>query len=219
MNAVFIPAFERKWILHLIFIRIPKNASTSIYNHLGEFNLVNKYSRNFQANANNLLYKNWFDPTHAKPFEIASALPVKCCDYFSFAVVRNPWDRFVSMYFFANKMELWKLFGLRSQPDFKIFCSIAKEKWSNKDSYFFPTQDQMQWLEGPFLPKKIIRFETLEKDFANMIQELKIDHISQNLPHLNSTTHNAYRDYYDSQSRKLVEQIFHRDIETFKYIY
>ena len=30
------------WILHLVFYRIPKNASTSMMNHLGNLNLIKK---------------------------------------------------------------------------------------------------------------------------------------------------------------------------------
>ena len=162
MSEYFLPRFEKKWVLNLIFVRIPKNASTSVYKHLGHFNLVNKYSVLFQKNLNQPLYKNWFDPTHAKPYEIASILPVKCSDYYSFAIVRNPWDRFVSMYAFANKMQLWKLFDLKEQPSFDLFCEITKEKFENNAKDFFPTQDQTQWLCGPFEPKQVLRFENLQ---------------------------------------------------------
>lgn len=217
MSEFFIPTYEQKWVLHLIFIRIPKNASTSVYQHLGNFNLVNKHSQLFNKNANKPLYKGWFDPTHAKPNEIAELLPVKCSDYFSFAVVRNPWDRFVSMYSFSKKMNLWKLFDLKSEPSFETFCSITQEKFSNKASDFFPIQDQCQWLEGPFKPKQILKFENLQLDFSKMLKDLRIDHINQILPHLNSTVHKNYEHYYTAKSRKLVEQIYARDIEKFKY--
>ena len=34
------------WTFHLIFYRIPINASSSIYQHLGNFNLINKHEDN-----------------------------------------------------------------------------------------------------------------------------------------------------------------------------
>jgi hypothetical protein len=219
MNEYFLPNFDRKWVLHLIFIRIPKNASTSVYQHLGAFNLVNKYSSSFMKNVNKPLYKGWFDPTHAKPSEIASILPVKCSDYYSFAIVRNPWDRFVSMYSFANKMQIWKLFGLKEEPSFEKFCDITKEKFSNKAADFFPIQDQMEWMSGAFQPKQILRFENLQPSFEQMLLDLRVAHIPAKLPHVNSTEHKHYRQYYNDKSRKLVEEIFHRDIETFKYTF
>jgi hypothetical protein len=219
MNEFFIPRLEKKWVFSLIFVRIPKNASTSVYNHLGQFNLINKYEASFRKNINSPLYRNWFDPTHAKPNEIAQHLPVNCSNYFSFAISRNPWDRFVSMHFFANKMQLWKMFNIKSEPDFFSFCKIVRERWESKDPHFFPTQDQVQWLEGSFRPNKIIRFENLQNDFASMLQELEIHHIPHNLPHLNSTQHKHYQNYYNAESKALVEEIFERDIETFKYTF
>jgi hypothetical protein len=219
MNEFFIPPLEQKWVFHLIFIRIPKNASTSVYQHLGAFNLVNKYSSLFQKNLNKPLYKGWFDPTHAKPAEIASILPVRCFDYHSFAIVRNPWDRFVSMYSFANKMHLWKLFGLKEEPSFERFCEVTKEKFENKASDFFPVQDQTEWLCGPFEPKQILRFENLQTSFEQMLKDLRVQHIHAQLPHVNSSKHDYYKQYYNDKSRKLVEQIFYRDIEKFKYTF
>lgn len=217
MNQFLIPSFQKKWVLHLIFIRIPKNASTSVYNHLGEFNLVNKHKKLFEKNAKKPLYKNWFDTTHAKPDEISELLPLRCNDYFSFAIVRNPWDRFVSMYAFAKKMKLWELFGLPQEPDFKTFCQIANESFANNQKDFFLIQDQCQWLEGPFQPKQILRFENLQLEFSEMLHDLNVNHIPHKLPHLNSTRHLQYRNYFDAKSIKLVEEIFYRDIEKFKY--
>lgn len=219
MNEFLIPPLQQRWIFHLIFIRIPKNASTSVYQHLGAFNLVNKYSSLFHKNLNKPLYKGWFDPTHAKPAEIANILPVRCSDYHSFAIVRNPWDRFVSMYSFGNKMQLWKLFGLKEEPSFERFCEITKEKFENKASDFFPVQDQTEWLQGPFEPKQILRFENLQISFEQMLKDLAVQHIPAQLPHINSSKHDYYKQYYNDKSRKLVEQIFYRDIEKFKYTF
>jgi hypothetical protein len=46
---------EHKWIWSMIFIRIPKNASTSIYNHLGDFNLIHKHKKEFDRLKTELL--------------------------------------------------------------------------------------------------------------------------------------------------------------------
>ncbi len=217
---IFLPPFKQKWVLHLIFIRIPKNASTSVYGHLGDFNLIHKYRKAFyDANLKNPMYRGFFDPTHAKPHEIKKILPVNTNDYFSFAIVRNPWDRFVSMYSFSKKLGLWKMFGLDGQPSFELFCEIAKEKWTNKENFFFPTQPQTLWLGDGFAPKKILRFETLGPEFKEMLQDLSIEHISPDLPHVNSSQHDHYKVYYNDNTRSLVSKIFESDIDSFKYIF
>lgn len=216
-ELAFLSESKKKWVLHLIFMRIPKNASTSLFHHLGQFNLIKKYEQSFFKNISNPLYKNWFDPTHAKPDEVKSVIPVNPSNYFSFGVVRNPWDRFVSMYSFMIKEHLWKLFNLPCAPSFKEFCEIVEEKWDNQDKYFFPTQEQNLWLTGAFEVQKVLRFENLRSEFADMLEEIGAIHISKDIPHLNSSEHEKYQNYFDNYSKKLVEKIYQKDIELFKY--
>jgi hypothetical protein len=218
-ELLFIPSCKKRWVLHLIFVRIPKNASTSIYDHLGTYNLVNKYQDSFLKNLKTPLYKNFFDPTHAKPNEIKSILPANPNNYFSFAVVRNPWDRFVSMYSFSIKHQLWKIFGLEKEPSFEEFCKICEIKKEENDAYFFPIQNQSEWTAGAFEVNKILKFENLKEEFSSMIEEIGAVHISKNLPHKNSSDHNHYKSYYNESSKTLVSQLYKQDIENFKYTF
>ena len=75
---------DRKWILHLIFYRIPKNASTSMMDHLGQFNLIKKNEALFHSVANKKIYKGVSDPTHAKPDEAYVVFKNELQKYFSF---------------------------------------------------------------------------------------------------------------------------------------
>ena len=218
-EVAFITPSQKRWVLHLIFVRIPKNASTSIYEHLSHYNLVKKYESNFKANIKNPLYKNFFDPTHAKPNEIQKILPVNASNYFSFAVVRNPWDRFVSMYSFSIQHELWKLFGFKKEPSFEEFCDFCSYKKQENDPYFFPIQNQIEWTAGSFEVNKIIKFENLQKEFSDMIDEIGAVHISKKLPHKNSSNHKAYQLFYNENSKQLVSELYKQDIEKFNYTF
>ncbi len=213
----FAPIARQQWIMHMIFVRIPKNASTSIYEHLGPFNLVHKHRKLFMENLKHPLYRGVFDPTHAKPHEIKKILPVNPDNYFSFTVMRNPWDRFVSMFTFTNKMELWRLFNLTQPPTFEEFCEIAEDKMNFGSTDFFPTQNQSQWLTGGFQINQILAFENLKEEFASMVESRGIEHIRPNLPHLNSTHRKEYKKYYNSYTQGLVSTIFSDDISLFDY--
>lgn len=210
---------KHKWIWSLIFVRIPKNASTSIYNHLGNFNLIHKRAEEFNAFFKNKLYRKWFSPTHAKPDEISLILKNMVHQYTSFAVVRNPWDRTVSMYHFAKKNDLGKLYDMKSDMSFTQFCELMMRKYEEKDKNFIAIHDQCSWLEGMFEPNFILRFENLNEDFSNMLDICQIKHINKNLPHENSTERKPYKEYYNDQSIKIIEKIFERDIDKFKYSY
>ena len=210
---------KNKWIWSLIFIRIPKNASTSIYKHLGDFNLIKKHEKSFDVLLKNKLYRHWFSPTHAKPNEIAQVLGNAVRNYMSFAVVRNPYDRMVSMYRFAVENDLGKIYGIDSNVSFTEFCEILNDKYVNKDKNFIATHSQTEWLEGIFRPNFVLKFENLQKDFENMLLECNIKHIGSNIPHENSSHRTHYRDYYNSHCQKITEKIFENDIDTFKYLY
>jgi hypothetical protein len=213
----FVPPFTGQWIHHFIFVRIPKNASSSLYNHVGPFNLIYKHQSKFLKNLNNKQYKNFFDPTHAKPEEIKNILPVNVNDYFSFAVVRNPWDRFISMYGFMHKLKLWELYGYKNPFSFEEFCDFVLERFKENDQHFFPTQNQVEWLDGAFKVKKILFFENIQQDFEDMLKEKNMNHINPKLPHLNSCDHKNYREYYTDKTKSLVEEIFKKDLDTFDY--
>lgn len=210
---------KSKWIWSMIFIRIPKNASTSMYSHLGDFNLIKKYENNFNELLKNKVYKGWFSPTHAKPNEIAKILGGAVRNYMSFAIVRNPYDRMVSMYRFAVENDLGKIYNLKSDIGFVEFCEILNDKYSNNDKSFIATHSQTEWTEGIFQPNFILKFENLQEDFSKMLDECNIKHISKSIPHENATKRSAYQDYFNDRCKKLTSKIFEKDLDTFKYSY
>ena len=223
---IYFQKCNKKWIWSLIFIRIPKNASTSVYNHLGNFNLIKKHEEDFKQLLTYPLYKQGINPTHAKPDEISLILRNMVHNYMSFAIVRNPWDRVVSIYesLFQKTSEkdlirFAKIHGVKPKLSFNEFCEVMMDKYEKKQNIFYVNHDQCSWLEGMFEPNFILRFENLNEDFSNMLDICKIKHINKNLPHENSSERQSYKEYYNDQSIKIIEKIFERDIDKFKYSY
>jgi hypothetical protein len=210
---------KNKWVWSLIFVRIPKNASTSVFNHLGNLNLIKKHEKAFEQLLKDKTYRGWFSPTHAKPNEIYRILGNMAKNYVSFAIVRNPYDRMVSMYHFAIKNKLAKLYGMQEEFTFQQFCEILLDKYTEQDKTFIAIHPQADWLEGAFEPNFVLRFENLEKEFDNMLKQCNIQHINPELPRENSSERGHYHDYFDFQSRKITEKIFEKDFDLFKYNY
>jgi hypothetical protein len=52
-----------------------------------------------------------------------------------------------------------------------------------------------------------------------MLDICQIKHISPNLPHENSSQRSDYKNYYNHKTKKIVEKIFEKDLDTFKFIY
>ena len=93
--ANFISQPNQRWILHVLFLRIPKNASSSMMQLLGNYNLIKKHEQKFISQADKKVYKGWFDPTHATQEEVYKVLREDARKSFSFCIVRNPCLRLV----------------------------------------------------------------------------------------------------------------------------
>lgn len=216
MDLVF-PDFER-FTTKVIFYRIPKNASTSIYEHLGNSNVIKYHEKEISEKADQRVYKNIFETSHAKPEELKSFGLFDTNDYFSFVVVRNPWDRMVSMYnfFLLNKELFEKTYDLKKE-DFLSFCNLIKER--ENDKFFIASNKQVEWLDPKNPPNKIIYFESLQEEFSEMVKEINLIGISPKLPHKNKTKHLHYSSYYNPETIKIISGVFEEDIDTFKYTF
>ncbi len=126
--------------------------------------------------------------------------------YEKFVVVRNPWDRLVSRYFYSKKInKRFEKFSFKEFVNFDI-----KYNFDVLNQYRFCTRDKNQ-----FCIDTILKFENLENDFNKLT--LKIFNKKDLLFHSNKTNHNYYRDYYDNDLKDLVFKKFKEDINYFKY--
>lgn len=136
----------------------------------------------------------------------------------SFSVIRNPWDKVVSHYHYRVKT------NQTGMGDKHIdFNSWVKLSYGEKDIRYYDQpkmfMPQVEWLknsDGQVCVMKILRFESIESDFNNLMKELGL---KASLPHLKKTDHRNYVDYYDNESRKIVKEVFAEDIEFFGYLF
>ncbi|MBI2295663.1 MAG: sulfotransferase family 2 domain-containing protein, partial [Betaproteobacteria bacterium] len=79
-----------------LFIHIPKTAGTSIQHVLEPYGVTDflAYSRGIERY---LSVKRQF-PAHLRYADAAAMLTVDLSRFFKFTFVRNPWDRYVSLY-------------------------------------------------------------------------------------------------------------------------
>lgn len=122
---------------------------------------------------------------------------------YKFSFVRNPWDMFVSLYFFKvhSKYRKEELEGV-------TFFEYIKQ-------YDHKTQLSYLTVNGKIMVDFIGRFERLQEDFYKVCDALNIPR--SDLPHIIKTTHLPYREYYNTQARKIIEEIYKEDIDYFGY--
>lgn len=216
MNIIF-PEYE-EFHTKIVFYRIPKNASTSIYDHLGKFNLIHSNRDQILEKADQRIYRDTFDTSHLKPDEFMDlVLGENLRNYFSFCVVRNPWDRAVSMYLHALDNNFKETYDIKQNVDFDFFCNYFKDRVD--DPYFIGTHKQTDWTIGKYPPKQILRFENLNNEFAKMVENRMIITVGKVLPHKNKTRHGHYSQYYNAETKKIISDIYEKDIDNFKYVF
>jgi hypothetical protein len=140
-----------------------------------------------------------------------------------FACVRNPWARFVSLYFSPHREKSTAgRTGLRSRLTrlVRVPCSHPHRFDRTKFRYFIcemaARRDQASYVleDGAIAVNQVMRFENLEQDFARMCALLGIEAA---LPHVNRSRRRPYPCYYESQTCDLVRELCRHDIELFGY--
>ena len=125
----------------------------------------------------------------------------------TFAFVRNPWDRIVSLYHFHNQ-EFPDTFPLAQQP-FEQWVKAGGTGSAPKSMAKFVRDE-----EGSVMLDFVGRWETLERDFALVCDKIGI---ACGLPHLNRSNRNDYREYYSDETHEIVRGWAQADIELFHY--
>jgi hypothetical protein len=197
----------------LTFIRIPKNASTSIYTFFGDSNTA----RNEDLSGDNPRHLNIFESSHQSISELELNLGAGVLEKPVLAVVRNPYDRLVSMYFFAKKHKLGQIYDINTSD----FSSFAKGFHGlSKDCNFFHAMPQVEFIKhtesGNFT---VIKFEELKKGLGDFISKngLSGRFGENNLKLLNGTSHQHYSEYYDANTIGIVKDMWGSDLDNFSY--
>lgn len=148
--------------------------------------------------------------------------PAEYNRYFKFALVRNPWDRLVSAYFFLKEGGLletdrkWFKENLSSFDSFEEFVQC----WVNRKniySYFhFIPQHYYVSHRGRLMIDKVYKLEQISSALKDLNSKLGLD-IS--LPHENKTSNRKpdYRLYYNNETKNIISDVYHRDIQLFGY--
>jgi len=125
----------------------------------------------------------------------------------TFTVVRNPWDRVVSLWAYWNKVR-------KTNVPFDDFVRNLHTYKFNENSWFTFDQPQKAWI--PDGVTYLLKFETLDQDFVQIQTLLGC---TDPLPRVNTSQHDDYHTYYTDETRDIVSQVFKDDIEAFGYVF
>jgi len=179
--------------LKLAFIHIPKTGGSSVTAALIPY--ITPKRRKPAIPVGDKHWQSRFHITrnmHSRYRESSTKIPD---GYKVFSVVRNPWERFASIY--------WNFGKGKSIEDFCITLLKKGEK--------------SRWTQLPYLTDRrgkmavdtIVRFENIETEFKSLTG---ID-----LPHHNKKIHPPYESLYDPFFIRTVQHMLREDIEYFGY--
>jgi len=135
---------------------------------------------------------------------------------YTFAIVRNPWDKVVSHFHYRVQTNQTSL-GENS-IDFKEWVHLAYgEKntfYRDNEKMFMPQTDWISDKNGKILVNKVVHFENLSAEFFEVCQMLGKN---LNLPHVKASKREHYKGYYDDKTALIINNCFKRDIENFGY--
>lgn len=159
---------------------------------------------------------------HTTLDEYLNAFEPRCiAEYFKFTVVRNPWDRLVSAYFFlqGGGMEQKDRTGFKKEFDHRMEFKDFVKSWLNRTNiwrwhHFRPQYHYMLEKRGKVHLDYVAFLENMEADFAFIANRIGVDCI---LKKSNNADHASYVDYYDEQTRDLVAEVYAEDIRLLGY--
>lgn len=130
-------------------------------------------------------------------------------DYFTFSVVRNPWDRFISGWKYCE--------STRNKPIEEVLENLPQDG----HDFRHLTQLQSDVLyppEGKLAVQQLMRFETLQQDFDAVCDRIGMAHTELMKANSTEARQNAsYRELFTPRAKALFEAHYGRDIELFGY--
>ena len=208
---------------------MPKNAGTSVSSFLLEnennrflkklfMYLLRKYKNkntayNFYFTKQNIEEKNFYllslklFNSHSSVLKMQSVIEPEIFDtYHKFVIVRNPFDRFASRFFYFKKIN--SKFENYKFDEF-LEWDLKFNRIVNNQYKFLLNKNKQIGVDT------ILRFENIETDFKNLI--LKLNLKSGKLSHLNFTNNHNYRNIYTDKAKDLVYKYSKQDLEFFNY--
>ena len=138
-------------------------------------------------------------------------------DTFKFAFVRNPWDRFVSSFFFHREYRNTGQKGFDEFIEKQCVPIMGTDKHPHNDRLhaFVPMHHYLLDGEGNIGVDYIGRFENLESDWEDVCAILGVK--KHELAHHRKFKHDYYENYYTPETWDLIGTLYQRDVELFGY--
>lgn len=131
-------------------------------------------------------------------------------EYFKFAFVRNPWERFVSYCAF-----MYRKSGQFEANPRATMTEVLDSEDHHRRIVFRPQHEFICDESGAIMLDFVGRHERMQLAYNEVCVRIGLP--TSTLDRINASAHGPWRDYYDDNIRKRVCALYARDIEIFGY--
>lgn len=150
---------------------------------------------------------------HIRWGEIRAAVsPETWAGYFKFAVVRNPWERFVSYCAFMTR----ETARFAADPR-GTMAAVLDSPEHHQRIIFRPQHEFICDGDGQIMVDFVGRHEAMQGSYDTVCARLGLP--AATLERVNESKHGPWRDYYDDALKARVARVYARDIEIFSYAF
>lgn len=202
-----------------IFFAVPRTGSTSVRKILDPY--ADVASRHVsQITEDHPFYH------HMSPRELRTVFADRNWNwdaYRKFCLVRNPFDRVVSLFHHRLRQNDSGTFNrllrrlrvrVRRPQIFSAYVSTHIRDWGRLET---PVSAFIHDEEGRTLVDDVLQFERMKDELPRYLTSLGIDVSPADIPHANSSNRRDYSLYYTELSRSIVASVYQDDIKTYGY--
>lgn len=164
--------------------------------------------------------------SHMPPSELKVEFEKKGIDFNEYkgvCIVRNPWERLVSLYLMIKRNTRFRLF----LPSFSSWLNTIStdgkggggsnlERWRRFGTYTI--NSFIKDINGEPLVKTIIPLDDVEFKLFEVLESLNINTKELELPRKNVSGNNDYYSYYNNETFNLVYELYKDEILEFNFV-
>ncbi len=210
---------------HFIFTKTSKTAGTSVESYFEKYCMPDgewqeSHSRDEYVSETGIIGFRGVNPggltwyNHMTAERIRFLIGQDIWDrYFKFTVVRNPFDKLISMFYFLDKQNNNQVDPTKPETEIERFrCWIHNGgEIIDRDRYLIDWQECVD---------NFIRFENLHEGMKHVCDRLSISFEPSRIPTFKKGNRNhriKIRDYYDQETEQIVKKKYAWELKRFDY--